>query len=426
LRILNSVKRAAHDLFEFNIQGQVIMRGSSGIPKSDINSTSAPTTTADTNAALQNTTESNKRQKTRKPPLVKGRHPAYLQNSDSKTSKVSGPPKMSKGSSTKEGVSPLSTQIMNQHTAPAISSSGKKSQVRSEANSHANDRKEIALSLALRIQPALVERDLDQLEIVMKGMEGNNLRFDSPPLVNYREIKEFMRTGTLKIIALANDAVTDQAEDLLIRMIRLGCNVNVVDQLGNSLLIRACKAGRFALVKVLLTECPDIRKDWLNVHGQNAAMMAYKYGNSQLYTLLEQSGISPHPENPAINRYLSSFEISDHDSTESTESESEDYSELFKENNFMNLADVNGQTLLFHAVIHEDVDFVSFLCQQEKFPNLALRDKNQKSVFDYIKQIKDPEKKKNISQIAYNLALQTGSLQQLAKYTYSDGVLKKE
>lgn len=62
----------------------------------------------------------------------------------------------------------------------------------------------------------------------------------------------------------------------------------------------------------------------------------------------------------------------------------------------MNLADKNGQTMLFHAVINEDVDFVSFLCQQEKFPNLALRDQNQKSVFDYIKQIKDSEKKTKI------------------------------
>ena len=92
----------------------------------------------------------------------------------------------------------------------------------------------------------------------------------------------------------------------------------------------------------------------------------------------------------------------------------------------MNLADVNGQTLLFHAVIHEDVDFVTFLCEQKKFPNVSLRDRNQQSVFDYIKQIKDPEKKKNISQLVYNLSLETGSLQQLANYTYSGGVLKKD
>ena len=92
----------------------------------------------------------------------------------------------------------------------------------------------------------------------------------------------------------------------------------------------------------------------------------------------------------------------------------------------MNLADVNGQTLLFHAVIHEDVDFVIFLCKQKNFPNVSLRDRNQKSVFDYVKQIKDPEKKKKISELIYNLSLQTGSLQQLANYTYSGGVLKKE
>ena len=151
--------------------------------------------------------------------------------------------------------------------------------------------------------------------------------------------------------------------------------------------------------------------------------MAYNYNNVQLYTLLEQADISPRPDNPAIRFYISSFEIADYGSSDS---ETDEYVDLFKDNNYMNLPDKNGQTLLFHAVIHRDVDFVSFLCQQKNFPNVSLRDKNQKSVFDYVKQIKDPEKKKKISELIYNLSLQTGSLQQLANYTYSGGVLEKE
>jgi len=100
LRILVSVKRAAHDSFEFKIKEQIIMRGSSGIPKSDINSTpaattTAPTTTGDTSAELKNSKESYQRQKTRKPPLVKGRQPAYLQDGDSKTSKALASKEMS-------------------------------------------------------------------------------------------------------------------------------------------------------------------------------------------------------------------------------------------------------------------------------------------------------------------------------------------
>jgi hypothetical protein len=47
-------------------------------------------------------------------------------------------------------------------------------------------------------------------------------------------------------------------------------------------------------------------------------------------------------------------------------------------------------------------------------------------VFDYIKQIKDPEIRTKIWESANNLALRTGSLQQLAKYTYSGGVSEKE
>lgn len=399
------------------------MRGSSGIPKSDINTTLVPDSTASTDAELKNSTEPYKRLKTRKPPSVREKERARAQGDNVKTGKDYAAESKLHAPSARESNSPLSPQDMNQHTAPVVSSSRKNSQMKSETHTKANDIKEIAVSLALRIQPALVEKELDQLEIVMKGLEDNNLRFNRPPLVNYSEIKEFIRTGIIRVIEFREGVISDQAEDLLIRMIRLGCDPNVADKYGNSVLMLACKAGRSALVKVLLTECPDLRKDWLNVHGQNAAMMAYKYDNSQLYLLLEEAGISRHPENPAIEMYLSSFQIA---GDELTDSEADDYVDLFEENNFMNLADVNGQTLLFHAVIHEDVDFVTFLCEQKKFPNVSLRDRNQKSVFDYIKQIKDPEKKKKISQLVYNLSLETGSLQQLANYTYSGGVLKKD
>lgn len=401
------------------------MKGSSGIPKKDIDSTTAPTptTTADTNAQLQNTTEPHRRKKTRKPPLVKGRQPAYLQGDDAKTSKVSAFKEMSQTPSSKQSVSPLSNVNMNQHSAPVVTSSTKNSQLESAEYVDTNKIKEIAASLALRIRPAFIEKDLDQLEIVIKGLEDNNFRFNRSPFIVFEEIKEFVLMGGVDVITLMQDGLTDQAEDLLVRMIRLGFNMNVVDDLENSVLMRACKAGRYELVKVLLTECPKLRKNWLNVFGQNAAMMAYRYGNSQLYPLLDQAGISRCPENPVINFYLSSFDLGGYDSSDS---EIEEYLELFKENNYMNLADENGQTILFHAVINEDVDFVSFLCEQKQFPNVTLRDANQKSVFDFIKQIKDPAKKVEISRCVYNLALETVSLQKLAKYTYSDGVLGKQ
>ena len=47
-------------------------------------------------------------------------------------------------------------------------------------------------------------------------------------------------------------------------------------------------------------------------------------------------------------------------------------------------------------------------------------------MFDYIKQIKDPEIRTKIWEAVNNLVLQTGSLQQLAKSTDSAGVLEKE
>jgi hypothetical protein len=419
LRILVSVKRAAHDSFEFKIKEQIIMRGSSGIPKVDINSTSAPATTADTSAELQNSSEPYKRQKTRKPPSVREKERANLQENSVKTNTVSTSKDLSQAPSSQESLSPLSTQPINQHTAPVVSSSGKTSQVKSEAHSTANNLKEIVRSLVIRIQPAFVEKDLNQLEIVIKGLEDNKLRLDHPLLNDYPEIKEFIRTGTLKVITLFKDAVTDQSEDLLIRMIRLGCNADVADQLGNSLLIHACKAGRSTLVNVLLTEYPNLRKDWLNVHGENAAVMAHKYGNVKLYPLLEQAGISRHPENPVINFYLSR---SKNEYDDSSDSETDEYLELFKENNFMNLPDKNGQTILFHAVINGDLEFVSFLCEQKQFLNVALRDVNGKSVFDYIGLIKEASKRDVLNELIYSQAKKSGRLHELANYTYLKAV----
>jgi ankyrin repeat protein len=282
---------------------------------------------------------------------------------------------------------------MNQHTAPVFfpsSSSGKISQEKSGPHSKAKNLKEIAVALALRIQPALKEKELGQLTIVMKGMEENNLRFDRPPLVNYREIKEFILTGIIKVIAFKEGAISDQAEDLLIRMIRLGCTANAMDELENSVLILACKAGRSELVKVLLTECPDLIKDWLNVHGQNAAMVAYKYGHEKLRLLLEQAGIPLLPENPAIQLYISSIYTA---KDGLLASERDEYLELFEDNNYMNLADEDGKTLLFHAVINDDVDFVSFLCEQKRFINVELCDTSEKSVFYYINLVDDPAKR---------------------------------
>ncbi len=147
------------------------MQGSSGIPKSDINSMAAPTTTADTNAELKNSTEPCKRQITRKPPVVKERQPAYLQGNDAKTSGASTGKKISQTPSSKESVSPPSDHPINQHTAPVVSSSRENSQMKSNTHTEANDLKEIAISLVLRIQPALIEKDLDELEIVIKGLE---------------------------------------------------------------------------------------------------------------------------------------------------------------------------------------------------------------------------------------------------------------
>ena len=405
------------------------MRSSSETPKSDTHSTSVPTTTADTDAELKNSTEPYKRQKTRTPPLIKERQPAYHQNEGAKTSKVSGSKEMRQAPSSKESVSPLSTQTMNQHTAPVLSSSSssssseKISQEKIAKSSISRNVNDFPNSLALRVQSALAAHDLDQLNNALDTIEKNSLRFDQPPLSELRASKEIRVKAAAMPSVVSTYYSADKADTLLIRMIRLGLNPNGEDEYGNTMLMHACKSGNLTLTKFLLTECPNLNKDRLNIFGQTAATMAYNYNNVQLYPLLEQADISPRPDNPAIRFYISSFEIADYGSSDS---ETDEYVELFKNNNYMNLPDKNGQTLLFHAVIHADVDFVSFLCQQKNFPNVSLRDKNQKTVFDYIDLIKDPLRKKEIRQCIYQLSLEADSLQKLTKFTYSGGVLKKD
>jgi ankyrin repeat protein len=299
---------------------------------------------------------------------------------------------MSKGSSTKEGISPLSTQIMNQHTAPVLSSSSSSSSrggfkekiAKSSTSGNVND---FPNSLAFRVRSALAAHDLDQLNNALDTIEKKSLRFDQPPLSELRASKEIRVRAAAMPSVVSTYYSADKTDTLLIRMIRLGLNPNGEDEYGNTMLMHACKSGHLNLVKFLLTECSDKNKLRLNMFGQNAASLAHKHGNSHLCSLLEQAGIPRHPENPVIKFYLSSFDIADDDSSNS---ETEEYLDLFEENNFMNLPDENGQTILFHAIIHEDVEFVSFLCKQKRYLNVALHDLNEKSVFDYINQIKNP------------------------------------
>jgi hypothetical protein len=326
------------------------MRGTSNIPKGGIGSTTSSEPTAEAKEKSDIGTEPYKRLKTRKPPSVREKERTKMQ---------------------------------------------------------------IAISLGLRIKPALIEKDLNQLEIVIKGCEKNNFRFDQPPLFNIPVIKDFIKTGIIEVITFNKDTVSDQAEDLLIRMIRLGLSPNSQDKFENSVLMHACKTGRVALVKFLLTQCPDLEKHKLNIFGENAAMMAYKFQNAHLYPLLEKAGISPHPINPALYHYINTFQS---EGDRLTDSFRELYEEWFEENNYMNLPDMNSQTLLMHAVINEDVDFVSFLCEQRYFLNVALHDKNQKSVFDFIKQIKDPIKKNQIANLILSHSKSMLWLSDLAVY----------
>jgi hypothetical protein len=141
------------------------------------------------------------------------------------------------------------------------------------------------------------------------------------------------------------------------------------------------------------------------VHGQNAAMVAYEHGHVKLYPLLEQAGIPLRPENPAIQLYISSI-VNEKDGLSA--SDKDKYLDLFEDNNYMNLADESGWTLLVHALLNEDVDFISFLYEQNRFINAALCDTSGKSASYYIDLVDDPAKREKLFKLINNKSKQTG------------------
>jgi ankyrin repeat protein len=390
------------------------MQGSSGTPKSNINSVLVPDSTASTDAELKNSTEPYKRLKTRKPPSVREKERVNIKGDEAKKSDISTDKDILNVRSSKDGISPLSSQDMNQHTAPVVSSSRKNFEEKIAESSASSNVNNFTNSLALRVQSALAAHDLDQLKDALDTIEKNLLRFDQPPLSELRASKEIRIKAAAMPSVVSTYYSADEADALLIRMIRLGVNPNSQDKRGNSILMHACKSGRLNLVKFLLTECSHLSKDSLNVFGQNAATIAHKYGNLQLYPLLAEAGISPQPENPLITMYLKSREFS---ANVRSKPKWDEYSKLLYKNQYMNLADANGQTLLFHAVFNEDVDFVTYLCSHNQFPHITRRDNQEKTVLDHAREIKDPVKKERIKVQLDKVVEDTGSLRDFASAT---------
>jgi hypothetical protein len=154
------------------------------------------------------------------------------------------------------------------------------------------------------------------------------------------------------------------------------------DDADNTLLMQACRYGDTALASLLLAGCPPGYTQALNMFGRNAAMIASDRGHAVLLALLQQAGVELQPENPALQWYL--MNCAD------LAIRRQDWSPLaalLAQDHYMNLRDADGRTLLFHAVMHADLDAVRFLCGCHDAPFLGWKDLYGHSVFRYTTRI---------------------------------------
>lgn len=167
-----------------------------------------------------------------------------------------------------------------------------------------------------------------------------------------------------------------------------GFYASLRDALGNTLLMQACRAGHAELLAFLLDACPLAYAQALNAFGRNAAMIARDHGHHDLLAMLLQAGVELQPENPALQWYLQNrAELAMGVRTQDWQP----LALLLAQDHFMNLRDANGRTLIFHAVMHADLDAVRFLCGCHDAPFIGWKDVYGNSVFRYTTRIPNVE-----------------------------------
>lgn len=266
------------------------------------------------------------------------------------------------------------------HSAPSISA----------RDSEARD-DEWLTTQVLKLRTALAAGATEQIERAVQELFDAGLRFDREPLASHPAATEFIGMAPIRVLQIFRNHAF--ATRLAMRLIEMGCNANACDDLDNTVLMYASKHGLTELVEFLLADCPELALHRLNFYGRNAAMIAQANGNTQVLGMLTDAGILLNPPNAAVIYFESNRERF----TGAHAQEAYDQLwRLLQHTHYMNLADATGKTLIFHAVLNQDVDAVRFLCRRSDYPNLSLRDHDNKSVFDYAALIGDDVKRREI------------------------------
>ncbi len=243
----------------------------------------------------------------------------------------------------------------------------------------------------LKLRSGLAAAATEQIERAVQEFADAGLRFDREPLASHPAAAEFIGKAPIRVLQIYRHHAV--ATRLATKLIEMGCDANACDELHNTVLMYAAKHGLTRLVEFLLADCPELALHRLNFYGRNAAMIAQANGNTQVLAMLVEAGILLNPPNAAIIY----FEANRERFTGAHAQEAyEQLWHLLQRTHYMNLADATGKTLIFHAVLNQDVEAVRFLCRRSDYPDLSLRDHDHKSVFDYAALIGDDVKRREI------------------------------
>ncbi len=255
----------------------------------------------------------------------------------------------------------------------------------------------------LWLETGVVEKQMGRIETILRSLKNENLRFDSTPVVNFAQgMQQDPANLLLKIVKTR--APADQVTRVVMTMIEMGCDPSARTDSDNTLLILAAAYGMTELVDFLLTTCPELDKHALNMHGANAAMLAQEHGHADALNLLIQAGVKLQPSNPALNFYRANIQRFGGEDAPAAYAH---LSNLLDGTHLINLPDETGKTLIFHAVLNEDVQTVHFLCKQDDFPDLTRIDKSGQSALDYADKIIDKTSFDAINPVLEKLLMDT-------------------
>jgi hypothetical protein len=257
-----------------------------------------------------------------------------------------------------------------------------------------------AREIFAELRPTLEAGTWSQLPDLLDRVEHKGIKFSASLSSEDKDMQRLLSSTISKLMIDSGDSMQDEVAEVLLRLVRVGFDPEAKDETGNTLLMKACKAGRVDVVTALLQEFPALKRNQLNREGKNAAMLAHDYDNVQLLPLLQQYGVTLQPTNPALDFYrLHAGILAGPNGTKYLKG----LRKLLRFDHFMHLPDAEGKTLLFHAVQDGNLKVVSLLCNFSDWPALSKRDHHGKTVFDYASAIADASTRTGIQNELHSL-----------------------